>query len=98
MDYLIIAKWMTDWSGREYGSPSVVTTVIDMALNGGSPSNPIDMPMVGTWEEQTSLETTLMLIVKLSVPAMLLVQPLVTHFILSKHDDHHAPMTHQVGH
>lgn len=48
MDYLIIVKWLTDWTGREFGSPSVVTTVIDMALNGGSPSNPIDLPILNS--------------------------------------------------
>jgi V-type H+-transporting ATPase subunit a len=50
MDYLIIVKWLTDWTGREFGSPSVVTTVIDMALNGGSPSNPIDLPILNSAE------------------------------------------------
>jgi len=50
MDYLIIVKWLTDWTGREFGSPSVVSTVIDMALNGGQPSNPIDLPILQSAE------------------------------------------------
>lgn len=36
MDLLIICKWMTDFSGKEHMAPSVITTMIDMALSGGS--------------------------------------------------------------
>jgi V-type H+-transporting ATPase subunit a len=36
MDLLIIAKWCTDWAGREHEAPSVITTMIEMALNGGA--------------------------------------------------------------
>lgn len=36
MDLLIIAKWCTDWTGIEHYAPSVITSMIDMALNGGA--------------------------------------------------------------
>jgi V-type H+-transporting ATPase subunit a len=36
MDLLIIAKWCTDWSGREHEAPSVISSMIEMALNGGA--------------------------------------------------------------
>lgn len=36
MDLLIICKWMTDFKGKEHMAPSVITTMIDMALSGGS--------------------------------------------------------------
>jgi len=36
MDMLIIVKWLTDYSGREHEAPSVITTMIEMALNGGA--------------------------------------------------------------
>lgn len=36
MDLLIICKWLTDFSGKESMAPSVITTMIDMALSGGA--------------------------------------------------------------
>jgi hypothetical protein len=86
MDYLIIAKWLTDWSGREYGAPSVVTTVIDMALTQGHPSSPIDLPILATAELQVQVEQILMLIVVVSVPIMLCVKPFALYFSNSSHD------------
>lgn len=35
MDALIIVKWLTDYSGKENLAPSIITTMINMALNGG---------------------------------------------------------------
>lgn len=36
MDLLIICKWLTDFKGKESMAPSVITTMIDMALSGGA--------------------------------------------------------------
>lgn len=36
MDLMIICKWLTDFKGKEHMAPSVITTMIDMALSGGS--------------------------------------------------------------
>jgi len=36
MDAMIVAKWLTDFTGREYQAPSVISSMIGMALNGGS--------------------------------------------------------------
>jgi hypothetical protein len=35
MDLLIIVKWLTDYSGREHRAPSIITSMINMGLNGG---------------------------------------------------------------
>jgi len=35
MDLMIICKWCTDFTGREGSAPSVITSMIDMFLNGG---------------------------------------------------------------
>lgn len=35
MDWMIIAKWTTDFTGRENEAPSIISNMIDMALNGG---------------------------------------------------------------
>jgi hypothetical protein len=32
MDFLIIKKWLTDWEGRTDVAPSIITTMITMAL------------------------------------------------------------------
>ena len=35
MDYLIILKWLTDWTGRTNKAPSIVANMISMCLGGG---------------------------------------------------------------
>ena len=47
MDLLVIVKWCTDWTGKEHTAPSVVTTMIEMALNGGEIS-PGFAPILGS--------------------------------------------------
>jgi V-type H+-transporting ATPase subunit a len=49
MDMLIVWKWLTDWEGRTMYSPSIISTMIDMFLNGGNPTIPTDDPIIGTW-------------------------------------------------
>ena len=48
MDYLIVAKWLTNWGPNSGQAPSIITMMIDMALNGGVPSTPSDLPIIGT--------------------------------------------------
>jgi len=36
MDLMIIAKWLTDFTGRESQAPGVISMMIGMALNGGA--------------------------------------------------------------
>jgi V-type H+-transporting ATPase subunit a len=35
MDYLIVAKWLTNWGDAATYAPSIISMMIDMALNGG---------------------------------------------------------------
>ena len=35
MDLMIIIKWLTDYTGRENEAPSIITQMINNALNGG---------------------------------------------------------------
>lgn len=35
MDLQIIAKWLTDWTGREQYSPSIINNMIQLFLNFG---------------------------------------------------------------
>ena len=32
---MIILKWLTDYKGKEGAAPSIIATMINMALNGG---------------------------------------------------------------
>lgn len=41
MDFLIIQKWLTDYSGREIDAPSIITTMISMFLGGGEGVAPV---------------------------------------------------------
>lgn len=47
MDLLIIVKWLTNWEGKENRAPSVIATMINMALNGGKVEPGTD-PFIGT--------------------------------------------------
>lgn len=47
MDWMIIAKWCTDFSGREHEAPSVITSMIEMSLNGGA-ITPGFAPLIGS--------------------------------------------------
>jgi len=40
MDALIIVKWLTDYSADTSRAPSIVTVMIEMFLNFGTPQNP----------------------------------------------------------
>lgn len=35
MDILIIIKWLTNYGGHEHDAPSIITTMINIPLNGG---------------------------------------------------------------
>ena len=47
MDLLIFVKWLTDYTGKENRAPSVISTMINMALNGGKVDEGTD-PFIGT--------------------------------------------------
>ena len=74
MDFLIIAKWCTDWTGREHESPSVITSMIEMALNGGA-SSPGYVPILGS--AQQGLSIFFLLVALVCVPSMLFPKPLI---------------------
>lgn len=47
MDLMIIVKWLTDFTGKEHTAPSVITSMIGMALNGGA-IEPGFAPLIGS--------------------------------------------------
>jgi len=45
MDMMIVIKWLTDYSGKEGQAPSIITTMINMGLNGGKING---QPLIGS--------------------------------------------------
>lgn len=87
MDYLIIVKWLTNWGSLTQYAPSIISTMIDMALNGGNPSTPTDLPIVGTAAEQKMIENILIYIILICVPTMLCVKPCILSCRASSHKE-----------
>lgn len=91
MDLLIIIKWLTDFSQVEGGSsraPSIITTMITMALGFGEQSVAAgklkDYELVpGGW--QTPIMRALLIIILVCVPVMLFVKPLHQLSQMKKH-------------
>lgn len=61
--------------------------MLNMAMNGGQPSNPHESPLFGdksSYDDQIKLMNTLMLIVLICVPLMLCVKPCYLQFCAKK--------------
>jgi V-type H+-transporting ATPase subunit a len=83
MDILIISKWLTDWTGIEHMAPSIVTSMIDVCLNGGHV--PKEMaPLMGTREGQQSLSVFLVIVAFICIPSMLIPKPLIEYMKMQK--------------
>jgi hypothetical protein len=46
MDYLIVLKWLTDFTQSTATAPSIITITIDMAMTYGEPSIPSWDPLI----------------------------------------------------
>jgi V-type H+-transporting ATPase subunit a len=94
MDWLIISKWTSDFTNREYEAPAIISTMIDMFLNGAA-IPPGIRPIVGTASTQTSLSIMFLIIALICAPLMLLPKPLIlkkemeAHAHAAEHDDVH---------
>lgn len=85
MDLMIICKWLTDFTGRESQAPSVITNMINFALNGGA-IDPGTVAIVGSDKGQQALSIFFLLVALICVPVMLVPKPL----ILDKRNREHA--------
>jgi len=93
MDLLIFCKWLTDFTGREHEAPAVITTMIDMALNGGA-IMPGTHGVVVSDGFQQGMSVTCLFIVLICIPWMLFPKPLY----LDKMNKIHAHEAHQAAH
>jgi V-type H+-transporting ATPase subunit a len=76
MDYLIIIKWLTNWANLTDGQkpPAVVQAMITMFMQGGVKEKmDTDADLM---QNQTSTMQTLVLCALISLPLMLLVEPI----------------------
>jgi V-type H+-transporting ATPase subunit a len=76
MDLLIIVKWCTNFSGREHEAPSIITSMIEMSLNGGVIA-PGFASLIGSADTQQVVSILLLLISLICVPLMLFPKPLI---------------------
>lgn len=74
MDALIVAKWLTNWTGRESEAPSIISQMINNVLKGGELSG---SPVLG--EGQPELMTRMLWVCLFCVPVMLCVKPWYIH-------------------
>jgi V-type H+-transporting ATPase subunit a len=72
MDFLIIMKWNTDWTGNEHAAPSIISQVISNMLKGGQV---VGDPLIGTKVYQQGWSNLLLWLAVLMVPPMLLARP-----------------------
>lgn len=95
MDLLIIAKWLTDFSGRESQAPSVISTMIGMALKGGD-LEVGQVSVLGDYDTQKGISVACLLIALVAVPMMLFPKPLIINAENKKHQESHHAVHHAV--
>ena len=76
MDYLIVLKWLTDFTNDTSAAPSIITVTIDMAMNMGKPSIAGWDPIITPQEKQTKVMNILLMIIMSCIPLMLCVKPI----------------------
>lgn len=79
---MIICKWLTDFTGQEYTAPSIISTMINMCLNGGRIEYPT-VGVVGSTDFQQGLSVFLLIVALITVPWMLAIKPV----LLNKHNE-----------
>ncbi len=85
MDFIIIKKWLTDYTGRLHMAPSIINTMINMPLRFGGTDG---MPLWSDPTVQENLQLKLLIISLICVPVMLFPKPLILacqHAMSSRH-------------
>ena len=85
MDWMIIAKWTTDFTHREYMAPSIISTMIDMFLGLGAVPEGIS-PIIGSAGMQQGLSILFLILSLVCSVLMLAPKPI----ILIKQMEEHA--------
>ena len=90
MDWLIIAKWLTNFTHVESRAPSVISTMIGVFLDFGK-IPPGQVGVIGSDSTQTALSIFCLVVALICVPTMLFPKP----FILNSHLKQHAAHDHE---
>jgi len=81
MDFLIIAKWSTNWYANPNAQPpSIITNMINMFLGGGKVEGD---PMIPEQQATMQFLVTLALV---CIPVLLMVKPIIEIMSLKKHE------------
>ena len=90
MDFMIITKWLTDYSAMVGAKPpSIISSMIIMSLSFGvQPPGKIETPFIAN---QELVMQTLMIIAAVSVPLMLFVKPIIEYRKEQSHHNHVEP-------
>lgn len=96
MQFIIIYKWCTDWTGRF--SPSLITVLVDMVLKPGSIVEEENMLYGEDYKGiQATVQGIFLLLMFISIPWMLLMKPLVLRSrINAAAASHHGDEQHLV--
>lgn len=74
MDWMIVAKWTTDWSGREQQAPSIINKMILLFLNYGDPADENELDIL---PDQTILNKFMLLVIFVTPPWILFAKPMI---------------------
>ena len=101
MDWMIIAKWSTDFTGKEYMAPSIISNMIDMALKMGQVA-PGTAAVIGDASTQQTISILFLVIALICAPMMLFPKPFIIrshmleHAHKAEHDDVHNKQSVQM--
>jgi V-type H+-transporting ATPase subunit a len=76
MDFLVVAKWNTDYTADTNAAPGIIILMLDMAFMASEPSEPGFAPILGTIDEQYKIMHILMMTVVICIPLMLCIKPI----------------------
>ncbi len=92
MNLLIIIKWLTDYTGKEYTAPSIINTMINIPLKSGTING---QPFIGDIDTNKTISLILLAISGICVPLMLFPKPFILNSSHSAEGDEIKDLTEQ---
>lgn len=83
MNFLIIVKWTTDYTGNEHNAPSIINTMINIPLKSGTI---IGTPFLGDASTNKMISLGLLGLSLVCVPLMLFFKPILTNHAHNHND------------
>ena len=76
MDWMIVAKWTTNWDGREGDAPSIVNKMIQLFLNFGEHTTDNEVDLL---PDQIWLNKLMLLVIVVAPPWILFAKPYILY-------------------